>query len=115
MKIIITFLILIVFGVAAPAQKPANGTYTYKLCYTEWSGCYNTCTVVIKDDSITVYSNEDLSVPKGEIIEKGRIVQHKSGQWIIAHKPEDINADKIGACRKGPTIIDFKRKRYSSC
>ena len=115
MKIIIPILILVACSLSTHAQRPTNGSYTYKLCYNEWSRCFNTCTVIIKDDSITVYADQDLSVPKGEIIDKGIILQHKSGKWIIGHKAEDINADKIGGCGNGPAIIDFKRKRFSSC
>lgn len=115
MKILITFLIAIAFNGSTPAQKPPTGTYTYKLCYNEWSRCFNTCTVIIKDDTIAVYANEDLSVPKGEIINKGIIMLHKSGKWIIGQKPEDINAVEIGGCGSGPAIIDFKKKRLKSC
>lgn len=115
MKPINTLLLCLVLSVPVAAQKPASGTYIFKLCYNEWSGCYNTCTIIIKDDSISVYANQDLSVPKGEVIEKGIILLHKSGKWIIGQKPEDINASKIGGCSNAPPIIDFKKRRYRSC
>lgn len=96
-------------------QIPPSGTYTYKLCYHEWSGCVNTCTVIIQSDTITVYADDDIFVPKGEIIIKGILMQHKSGKWIIGLKPEDKDAPRVGGCGDGPSVIDFKRKRLVAC
>jgi hypothetical protein len=115
MKALITLCIFIVLHTSLHAQKPDNGTYTYKLCYVGHANSFNTCTVVIKEDSITVFADYYLSVPKGEIIEQGIILHHKSGKWIIGQKPADKDADKIGGCRGGPMIIDFKTKRVWSC
>ena len=48
----------------------------------------STVTVLISGDSIKIINNESLSGKKGQIIEHGKIVKHKStGQWIIATKP----------------------------
>jgi hypothetical protein len=107
--------VLMAVSMFSHAQRPVSGTYTYALCYNEHAKCFNTCTVIIKDDSITVYADLDLSVPKGEVIEKGILIQHRSGKWIIGQKPEDINALKIGGCGSRYPIIDFKRKRFWSC
>ena len=47
---------------------------------------------------------------------KGILMQHKSTKkWIIGVKPEDVNAQEIGGCTDGPTVIDFKNKIYSKC
>lgn len=114
MKII---LVILVFFTAsnADAQLPESGTYTYSYCYKEWHSCVNTCTVIINGDSVTVISNEDQSVPKGEVIDKGILMEHSSGKWIIGQRPEDKFARKIGGCGNGPAIIDFKRKRFRGC
>lgn len=114
MKTILAFSLLIALNTSAQTLKPANGTYTYKLCYIGHAHSFNTCTVDVKNDTVTIYADYYLSVPKGEIIEKGILMQHKSGKWIIAQKPEDVNADKIGGYNNGPTVIDFKTKRYWS-
>ncbi len=114
MKRFIAILILIL-SLSAHGQRPANGTYTYKLCYDGSSRCFNTCTVIITGDSVTIISDDDLSVPKGEIIDRGILVQHKSGKWLVARDPDDRNAKKIGECKGGDSIIDFERRRYWSC
>src|ERR1700684_2353560 len=94
MKIAV-LLILIVAVTDLYSQKPASGTYTYKVAFEEWNGkslgC--TCTVIIKGDSITVINDGSLSGEKGEIIDKGIVVKHtKTGKWIIAHNRKDKNA-----------------------
>jgi len=109
------FILIFPISGAVNAQLPESGTYTYSYCYREWHACVNTCTVIINGDSVTVISNEDQSVPKGEIIDKGILVQHKSGKWIIAQHPDDKNARRIGGCGNGPAIIDFKKKRFKGC
>jgi hypothetical protein len=109
---IINLIILLAFSSLTNAQLPESGTYTYKYCYKEWHSCVNTCTVVIKGDSITVYSDEDQSVPKGEIIDRGFLMKHKSGKWIIGHSEKDKNAKAIGGCGIGPSVIDFGKKRF---
>jgi hypothetical protein len=102
------------------SQKPKNGTYTYKIAFAEWSGksLGATCTVIIKGDSIKVIHNgkPGLTGNKGDIFDEGIIMKHKkTGKWIIGHSPKDINAKEIGGCEDGPTIIDFKNKKWWSC
>jgi hypothetical protein len=102
------------------AQKPENGTYTYSIAFAEWDGksLGATCTVVIKGDSIKVIHNGkvNLTGKKGDIIDEGIIMKHKkTGKWIIAHDKKDKDAEEIGGCSDGPSIIDFKRKRFWSC
>ncbi len=54
-------------------------------------------------------------VPEGELIEKGTIMKHKSGKWIIGRSKKDRYAPEIGGCSDGPTMIDFKKKMYWTC
>ena len=101
------------------AQKPKDGTYTYTIAFAEWSGKSNgaSCTVIIKGDSIKIIHNGtgNLTGKKGEIIDSGIIMKHKTGRWIIGHSPKDKNARNIGACSEGPSEIDFKRKKFWLC
>jgi hypothetical protein len=101
------------------AQKPKDGTYTYAIAFAEWGGKPNgaSCTVIIRGDSIKVIHNGtgNLTGKKGEIIDSGIIMKHKSGKWIIGHSPEDTNAKDIRGCSEGPSEIDFKRKRFWLC
>ena len=115
MKIIFLTIIFSGFFIIVHAQKPKSGTYVYKLCFNEWNKCMTTCKVIIKGDSIRVYAEKNLSVPKGEIIDQGIILKHKSGNWIIGHNLKDKNAKEIGGCSEGPLIIDFKMKQVWTC
>lgn len=101
------------------SQKPPDGVYTYTVAFAEWSGksLSTTCTVKIKGDSIWVLhnGNSNLSGMKGEIIDQGIIMRHKSGKWIISHTAQDKNAKEIGGCNEGPRVIDFKQKKFWLC
>ncbi len=117
-RILITILSFL-FSAVAYSQKPRNGTYTYKIAYAEWNGrsMGSTCTVVIKGDSIKVIHNgSNVSGTKGEIFDEGIIMKHKkTGKWIIGHSRKDADAKEIGGCSEGPTIIDFKNKKWWTC
>ncbi len=113
----ITFLLSAFLGFS---QKPKNGIYTYAVAFAEWQGksLGTTCTVKIKGDSITIINNGtgNLTGKKGEILETGIILKHqKTGKWIIAHSLKDKYAKEIGGCTDGPSIIDFKRKKFWLC
>lgn len=115
-----SFLVLFLFSsILVAAQKPKNGIYTYAVAFAEWGGKSNgtTCTVKIRGDSISVIHNgsKQLTGKKGNILDRGIIIKHKSGQWIIGHNLNDKNAEEVGGCTGGPNVIDFKRKKYWTC
>ena len=102
------------------SQKPQNGSYTYKVAFSEWNGksLGATCTIIIKGDSIKVIHNgkPGLTGEKGDILDEGIIMHHKiTGKWIIGHKPKDVYAKEIGGCSDGPSVIDFKNMTWWSC
>lgn len=119
MKVLLFSCLLISIANFSFAQKPKDGTYTYTMVYTEFveRSLDVPCIVVIKGDSIKIINSGKGSTTgkKGDIIEEGIIMKHKSGKWIIGKSPEDKNADEIGGCTDGPSVIDFKRKKYLSC
>ena len=119
MKLFLTLCLFFFAFTVTLAQKPKEGTYTYTVAFAEWNGksLGATCTVIIKGDSIKVVhnGNGNLTGKKGDIIDAGIIIKHKSGKWIISHSANDKNADDIGGCSDGPTEIDFKRKKVWSC
>jgi hypothetical protein len=101
------------------SQKPANGIFTYKVAFAEWSGksMGATCSVKIKGDSVWIIHNGkgNLSGDAGEIIDSGVMMKHKSGKWIIGRSAQDKNAKEIGGCSDGPRVIDFKKKIVWFC
>jgi hypothetical protein len=96
-----------------------SGTYRFSVQFAEWKNGIKDeqVTVRIKGDNIMVIYEGDgeLIAKSGEILEKGFILMHKSGVWIIANDIEDIAMDEIGGCTGGPTVIDFKNKVYWMC
>lgn len=108
------------FSIAVFAQKPKDGTYTYSIAWAEWGGksLGATCTVIIKGDSIKVAHNGTTNVTgkKGDIYAEGIIMRHtKTGKWIIGKNKADKAAKEIGGCTGGPSVIDFKNKKFWSC
>jgi hypothetical protein len=119
-KLIIPALIFLFSTQFSYSQKPKDGTYTYSIAFEEWNGksLGATCTVRIKGDSIQIIHNTDknLTGKQGDIIDEGIIMKHKkTGKWIIAHSPKDIYAKEVGGCGSGPSVIDFKNKKWWSC
>lgn len=101
-------------------EIPPNGKYRYDIAFAEWQGksMGEKLTVIIKGDSIRVVYEGDgnLSLAKkGQIINQGQIMKHKSGVWIIGTHESDKELDEIGGCTGGPAIIDFRNKKYWMC
>lgn len=102
------------------SELPADGKYRYEVAFAEWDGksMGEKVTIVIKGDSIQVIYEGDgqLSLAKkGDILDSGIIRKHKSGNWIISQKDDDIYLDEYGGCTGGPSVIDFKKKKYWMC
>ncbi len=117
MKLFIPIVVLSFCIPTANAQKPKGGTYTYRVAFAEWQGrtLGATCTIIIKGDSVTVLNNGTLSGKKGEVIDKGILIKHRSGKWVIGTKPGDKDAPDINGCGGGPRVIDFKKKIVWTC
>ena len=120
MRTFLTACLLLWTYIVTLAQKPKDGTYTYSIAFAEWKGksLGATCTVIIKGDSIKVIhnGNTNLTGIKGDILEQGIIMKHKkSGRWIIGQNKKDKDAKEIGGCSNGPSVIDFKTKKFWSC
>jgi len=100
-------------------ETPQNGEYVFDISFAEWGGksMGEKVTVIINDDSIKIIylGGKSLSAKKGEVLEEGMLLKHKSGNWIISNDKNDVNAELIGGCAGGPSIIDFKNKKYLIC
>jgi len=102
------------------AQYPKSGTYTYKIAFAEANGksLGATVIVIIKVNKIKIVHNgkPSLTGQKGEIIDQGIIMKHaRTGKWIIGHNSKDRYAKVIGGCSEGPSIIDFRYKKFWMC
>jgi hypothetical protein len=109
------FVTAILLYTSVSAQKLKTGTYVFRYCDLEYNSCVGTCKVVIKGDSITIYATKELAerrtfTKEGDIIDKGIILKHESGKWIVGKSKKDINADDIGG--EGPSILNFGKKEY---
>jgi hypothetical protein len=117
-RLVVVAVLIFGFG-CVHAQKPKSGTYTYTILFAEWQNksLGTTCKVVVKRDSIKVINNGTgrLTGKKGDVIEQGIIMKHKSGKWIIGHSKKDKYAPEIGGCSGGPSVIDFKRRKFYIC
>lgn len=101
-------------------EIPPSGKYLYDIAFAEWQGksMGEKASVIIDGNSIKViYEGEGklVSIKKGEVIDEGILMKHKSGVWIIGKKESDKELDEIGGCSGGPAIIDFKNKKYKMC
>lgn len=98
---------------------PPSGVYEYDMAYAEHMGqsLGVKLTIDILGDSIRVIYNGvgSISAKIGTVLDEGILMRHKSGVWIVGHKPEDANTDEYGGCSDGPMIIDFKNKRFWMC
>jgi len=96
-----------------------NGKYLFDVAFAEWQGKSMgvKVSVIVQDDSVNViYEGQgELSAEIGEVLDKGTIMKHKSGQWIIGTKESDKELDEVGGCSGGPAIIDFINKKYWMC
>jgi hypothetical protein len=114
-KYYLLFSLALLFQLAGFSQKLKSGTYIFKYCDTEYNKCISTCKVVIKGDSITIYATKKLAkdvtlTKEGDIIDRGIILKHKSGKWIVGKSRKDINAENPGG--EGPATINFTKKEY---
>jgi hypothetical protein len=99
---------------------PLDGTYRFDVAFAEWEGksMGEKVTVVIKGDSIKVVYEGDRNLTnakRGDVFSKGILVKHKTGVWIIGKSKFDAQVDEIGGCSGGPTIVDFKSRKYWMC
>lgn len=97
-----------------------DGKYRFDIAFAEWQGqsMGEKVTVIIKGGSIKIIYEGDgqlTNTGKGEVMEEGLILKHKSGSWIIANSPLDAELNEVGGCTGGPSIIDFKEKKYWIC
>ena len=115
MKYLILLIVTTLFQKVCLGQKLKTGTYTFNYCDLEYNMCLGTCKVVIKGDSITIYATKELAqkvthTKEGDIIDRGIILKHRTGKWIVGKSLKDAKTNEIGY--DGPAIIDFTKRQY---
>ncbi len=123
---IFTFLLILFTLNMSLAQNsksdniPTDGKYRYDVAFAEWGGksMGEKVTVIIKGGTIKIIYEGDgqmILKEKGEIIDEGKILKHKSGVWIIGTDEKDVNTEEVGGCSDGPRIIDFEKMKFWMC
>ncbi len=97
-----------------------NGKYRFDIAFAEWGGksMGEKVTVMVSGSTIKIIYEGDgklTSMKKGDIIDQGRLMKHKTGVWIIGKAASDAQLDEIGGCTGGPAIIDLRKKKYWMC
>jgi hypothetical protein len=114
-------MLLLLLSHSAYAKEWKDGRYEYTMVFDEWGPgvLEGHCFVIIKGDSITVIEDSGQgidSAENGTIMDRGKIMKHKkTGKWIIADSPADVNEEDIGGCTDGPTIIEFDNRIFHAC
>lgn len=101
-------------------EKPANGNYLFAIAYAEWNGMTQDSAVLVhvEGDRVVVLCALEHGLTnskKGDTLDQGILMKHKSGNWIIGKSSKDKFTDEYGGCSGGPAIIDFIHKKYWLC
>lgn len=93
--------------------------YEFDISFAEWGGksLGNKVKVSIKGEriQITFLQGNISGLKKGDVIDEGLLLKHKSGEWIISTDRSAVTLDEIGGCTGGPAVIDFENKKYIVC
>lgn len=103
---------------AKRAYRLPDGIYRFDMVSAEYHGMKmaDLWVKIYKNSVEVIVYSEGLShTKKGDILDKGMLRLHKSGEWIIAHSESDVLTNEIGGCSGGPVILDFSHKKYLAC
>jgi hypothetical protein len=99
---------------------PPDGVYIYDVAFAEWEGksMGDKVEVTIRNRSVEVRYDGGSQLPlaeKGELLDSGILVRHRTGEWIIVRSHDEIDAEEIGGCTGGPSVIDFDKQKFWMC
>ncbi|MDH5180631.1 MAG: hypothetical protein OEZ39_19360 [Gammaproteobacteria bacterium] len=94
-----------------------DGVYQFKHKFAEHPQMDSiTLEASIKNGRISLVNKDRADVFPLGLIDEGELVWHeKSQEWIISTDPADLNAEDVGGCSDGPTVVDLKEKIYWTC
>ena len=118
--VLITILLIPLWAYSVEIKKPLpikNGEYIFKHKFAEHPAMDSTHFLVkIKGNHIVVTHVENSEVFPIGLIDEGTLMFHEKAQaWIISTSPKDINANEVGGCSDGPTVVDLINKIYWTC
>ena len=119
MKSAIAFLLAISLG-ACTSEPPlpiAPGVYRFQQRFAEHPSMQGAkLKATIEGRRIELVNEGDSNVLPRGLVEKGMLRWHaRTGQWIIVSGPDDADADEVGGCSDGPTVIDLVARIYWTC
>jgi len=105
---------------SAPTDPPlpiSSGRYTFQHRFAEHPGMRSMAlNAVIQGRRIRITNPRATDVfPRG-LLAEGELAWHaRSGSWIIAGTPEDVEAAEVGGCSEGPEVVDLINRIYWTC
>lgn len=95
----------------------ASGEYLFQQRYAEHPDMPGISVKVKIDGDRIVVSSPTAQPPfPAGTLEEGTLERHaKSGEWIIVREPADRQAEEVGGCTDGPTVVDLKDRIYWTC
>lgn len=114
--LVIVSLILFVSCKTETSQPIENGTYEFTLMFSEFMNRDQdrSCEVIIDGFNILIQQNSKTSLNGNKVLEKGTLMLHDSGKWIIGKQEADKHAIEIGGCTD-ITVVDFNNKIVVWC
>ena len=118
--VLLTILFIPLLAYAAELKIPLpikSGEYIFQHKFAEHPDMESIhFRVKINGNHIVVSNVENSEVFPIGLIDEGTLMFHEKAQeWIISTSPEDINAEEVGGCSDGPTVVDLVHKIYWSC
>jgi len=116
MKKVILSLLFLFLSSCANKALIEDGSYVFQHKFAEHPTLKSiSFDVTISGLQITVTNNNESGTwPKG-LVEEGLLFLHSSNQWIIVQNKSDKNANEVGGCTGGPTVVDLVQKLYWTC
>jgi hypothetical protein len=101
-----------------PPKVPlATGRYEFQHRFAEHPDIQSIKLIAeVIDDNIVLTNADSDRVFNFGVIEQGTLMWHaRTQQWIVGNSEEDRNAEHVGGCSDGPSVIDLVELVYWTC
>jgi hypothetical protein len=95
----------------------ATGRYEFQHRFAEHPDMQSIKLIAeIIDDNIVLTNADSDGVFDFGVIAEGTLMWHaRTQQWIIGNSEEDRNAEDVGGCSDGPSVVDLVKLEYWTC